>query len=99
MLRLLLLWLPGHVDTGRLQQTAHKLVTNTARQTVNVRLYIVAIKAHHDHRFTLKARMLTELLRHVGGKVSVHPVLQRRLAVVYKAQWILAAAGSQQQGQ
>jgi hypothetical protein len=43
--------------------------------------------------------MLAELLRHVGGKVSVNPVLQRRPAIAFEAQWILAAAGSQQQDQ
>ena len=76
MLRLLLLWLPGQIHTGRLQQTTHELVTNTARQAINVRLYIITIKTHDDYRLTLEARMLAELLRHVGGKLVVDPVLQ-----------------------
>ena len=62
MLRLLLLRLPGHVYTRCFQQAVHELISNIACQTVNIRLYIIARKAHDNHRLTLEARVLAKLL-------------------------------------
>jgi hypothetical protein len=76
MLCRLLLRLPGDMHAGRFQQTIHELVTEAARQAVDIRLDIVPVEAHDNDGLTLEARVLAQLLRHVGCQVGFHPGLQ-----------------------
>ena len=76
VLCLALLRLPGHQHTGGRQQAVHHLVTQTARQAVNVGLDIITLKTHDDDRFALEARVLTELPGNVARQFRVDPVLQ-----------------------
>jgi hypothetical protein len=85
--------------TGCLQQAIRELITNAACQAVNVRLYIIAVKAHDNNRLTLESRVLAKLVRNIGYQLGIYPVLQWRRTALAEVQRPLTATGCQQYGQ
>ena len=91
-----LLRLPRHIDTRRIQHAVHQLVTDAARQAVDIRLNVVAVESHNDHRLAPESGMLTQLRSDPGRELPVHPLMQGGRLGIRGSHGMLAAAGNQQ---